>query len=212
MYVLLKMNPAEYAWMVQWFHSVQRFAISLSDVLCLCTGINSFVRQPKSHDCQIWTGYTSRERMAGDVCLTKSPGYYMKLALKIRSCCTVHLTILILVTVKTQILVCTSWSNVPTFTYKMQLASILSISCNIQHLAQWHGPHKLQCSMLRKRTFHHFAQANPANRQRVRHDDVIKWMKARVVWCQKVCEPLGHCIACDPKSSLLWRNEGKLTL
>jgi hypothetical protein len=31
---------------------------------------------------------------------------------------------------------------------KMQLASMWSISCNIQHLVQKHGQHKMQWSML----------------------------------------------------------------
>jgi len=52
-----------------------------------------------------------------------------------------------------------------------------------------------------KRTVHHFQLGNNANQQSGRHDDVIKWMKARAVWEQKESEPLGHCAASNPKRS-----------
>jgi len=77
----------------------------------------------------------------------------MKLTLTIKSCCTVCLTIPILGTVKTLILRCSCWSNVPNMTYKTQLASISSISCNILHVAHHQSLHKRQWSMLRNRSF-----------------------------------------------------------
>ena len=82
----------------------------------------------------------------------------------------------------------------------MQLASKLPISCNIQHLAQ-KSQHKLQWSMLRKRTFRHLLPADMANRQSVQPNDIIKWMKARAAWRQKESERWGHCAAWDPKEA-----------
>jgi len=135
----------------------------------------------------------------------------MKLTLTIKSCCTVSLTIPILLTVKRQILLCSRWLNIATLTYKTQLASILSISCNIQHLAQQQSQCKLQWSMLRKRTFDHFQLANMANKHSGPHNNIIKWTKATAAWKQKESETLRHCAACDPKWSLWPRNNEKRT-
>jgi len=86
----------------------------------------------------------------------------------------------------------------------MQLASILSISCNTQHLAYLQSQHKLQWSMLWKRTFGNFRRAHRANRQSCPHDDVIMRMKARVASKQKESEPLGHCAAGNQKEACGW--------
>jgi len=74
----------------------------------------------------------------------------------------------------------------------MQLGSILSISCNIQHLTQQQSQGKLQWSMLQKRSFRNVQQANVANRQSGSHHDVIKRIKASAAWKQKESEHLGH--------------------
>jgi hypothetical protein len=54
------------------------------------------------------------------------------------------------VSVKTLILLCSNLSNLPTLTYKTQLASMWSVSCNIQHLANEEGQHKIKWLMLLK--------------------------------------------------------------
>jgi len=104
LHVSLNLSHAAFVCRLQGFLTVPRYAISRSDVVCLFTRINSGLRPPKSHDCLIYTGYASRERTSGDVCLKKSKGSYMKLTLKIESYCIVSITIPILVTVKTLIL------------------------------------------------------------------------------------------------------------
>jgi len=83
----------------------------------------------------------------------------MKLMLTIQSCCTVSQTIPVLLTVRRQILLCSRWVDVPALISMTQLASTLSISCNIQHRPQQQGQYK-QWSMLRKGTFRHIRQAN----------------------------------------------------
>jgi len=135
----------------------------------------------------------------------------MKLTLSIKSGCMVSLTIPTLLKVTSQIWQCSRWFNIPTLTYKTQLASILSICCNIQHPAQQQSQHKLQWSMLQRRTFHHFRLANTATWKCVLHDDIINQMRARAASKQKEHEPLGHCAACDPKRSLRQRNDEKRT-
>jgi len=93
----------------------------------------------------------------------------------------------------------------------MQLASILSILCNIQHLAQQQSPRKLQWFMLWKWTFRHFRRADTANRQSGQPNDVIMRTKAWAVWKQRESEHLGHCAAGDQKRSLRRRNDEKRT-
>jgi len=93
----------------------------------------------------------------------------------------------------------------------MQLASILSISCNIQHLAQRPSQHKLQWSNLRKRTFHHLQLASSANQAIDPHDNIIKQMKARAAWKLNKSEPKVHCVACNPKTSLRQSEDKKRT-
>jgi len=64
---------------------------------------------------------------------------------------------------------------------KMQLASILSISCNIQHLTQQYSQCKLQRSMIHTRTFHHCWQANMANQKPVHPTtSSSEWQKERL--------------------------------
>jgi len=212
LYVLLKMIHATYACMLWGFPSIAQFPLSRSDVVSMYTAIHSGVPQQKSLDCQIYTRNSSRERMPGEACLKKSPGYYVKLTLTTKAYCTVPLTIPILVTVKTQILLCTSWSNVPTLRYKMHLASILSISCNIQHLAQQQSQHKLLWPILRKRTFRYFRWVKTPNRPRVWHDVVITRMKVRTASRQKQSDPLGHCSKSNRKRKLQRRNDPKCTV
>jgi len=135
----------------------------------------------------------------------------MKLTLTIKSCCRVSLTIPNLLTVNRLILLCSRWVNVPTLTWKTQLASIVSISCNIQHFAQQQSQCKLQWSMLRNRSFRHIQQANMANRHSGQPNDMIKRMKARTVRKEKECKHLGYCAPCNPKGSLRSRNNEKRT-
>jgi hypothetical protein len=123
----------------------------------------------------------------------------------------VILTICILLTVPSEILLCSRWGNVPTLTYEGQLPSILSISCNIQHLVQQQSQWKLNWSGLRKRTFHHFRRANMANQQSGLPNDVNKRMNTGVSWKQNESDRLGNCAACDSKRILRPRNNEKRT-
>jgi len=148
------------------------------------------------------------ERTSGDVCLKTSPGCYMNHTRTIKLWCTVSMTIPNELMVKTQIWLCSRWSNLPTMTSKTQLASMWTISCNIKHLAQHQGQHKTQWSMLRKWTLCHFRRANTANRPRNPHSDVIKQIKARVAWRQKRSDRWEHCAAYDPKRSFRRRKDG----
>jgi len=92
----------------------------------------------------------------------------------------------------------------------MQLASMWSIFCNIQHLVHQHSQHRISWSMLPRRTFRHYWLANTANRQTSPHDEVSKWINTRVAWNQNGSEPLERCAACDSKRCLLQWNEEKL--
>jgi len=195
------MDPAACSCKSRGFLTIPRCGVSQSDVVCSYTEINWGVHQLKSHDCQIPTGNSLRERMSGNICLKKSAGDCSKLTLTMKSCCKVCLTIPILVTVKTPILLCSSWSNRLSLTSKTQLVSLSSMCCNIKHLAQHKSQHKLQWAMLRYRTFGHSLRAMMANRQCVRHDDVIMQMQERVACKQKESEPLEHCAACNPNEA-----------
>ena len=53
LYFILKINPVAYGCKLQGFPTVPQFAISRSDDVCVFTGINWSVWQPKSHDCHI---------------------------------------------------------------------------------------------------------------------------------------------------------------
>jgi len=118
----------------------------------------------------------------------------MKLMPTIKSCCLVGLTISDSLTVKREVLLCSRWVNVLTLTYKTQLAFILSICCNIQHLTQQRSQSKLQWSKLPHNTFRHIWRADTANWQCGLPNNVIKRKKARADWRQKESEPLGYCI------------------
>jgi len=211
MFVTLTMNHAAYGCKVWGFPTAPLFALSRSNVDCLITGIHCRVWQPELHDCQNRIGHCSRERMSADGCLKWTPGCYMKLTLSIKSCCTVSITIPISLKMTRQMLLFSRWINVPTLTYKMQLASILSISCNIQHIGKQQSHRKLQWSTLWKTTFRHFQQANMANPQPSPHNNVIKRRMARVAWKPKESELLRHCAACDIKRSLQLRHNEKCT-
>jgi len=51
MIIMLKINPAEYGCKLQGFPTAPQFAKSLSDVVCLVTGINCSVRPLESPNC-----------------------------------------------------------------------------------------------------------------------------------------------------------------
>jgi len=115
-------------------------------------------------------------------------------------------------TVETQIQLCSSQLNVANLTSKMQLASMLFISCNIPHLAHQRGQHRIQWSMLRKRIFPHWLQANMANLQSAPHNVIIKRISTRAPWKQIGSEHLNHCVACDPNRGLRGRYDEKHTV
>jgi len=135
----------------------------------------------------------------------------MKMTLTIMSYRTVSVSIPDSLTVRREILLCSRWVNVPTLTQKTLLASILSITCNIQHVAQQQSPRKLQWWMLWRRTFRHSRQAGTVNRQSDQPNHVIMQMKARAGWMQRESEPLGHCAAWDPERSLRRKSDEKRT-
>ena len=95
---------------------------------------------------------------------------------------------------------------------KTQLVSIWSISCNIQHLAQKQGQHKIRWSMLWKWTCRHVQRANRANRQSSPLVDIIKRMEAWVAWSQKRSERWEDCAAYDPKRCFWQRKDEICTL
>jgi len=86
-----------------------------------------------------------------------------------------------------------------------------STSCNIQHLTQQQSQLKIQWSILRKRTFHHFQQANTATWPSYTHDDVIKQIMARAAWRRKGSEHWEHCAAYRLQRSSVWRKDEKRT-
>jgi len=132
----------------------------------------------------------------------------MKHTLTIKWYYTVRVTIANDVTVKTLILVCSSWTNVSPLTYKTQLPSMWSTSCNIQHLAQEQSKHMIQWLMLRKRTLHHFRRANIAHLRSAQHDNVSNQMKATAAWRQKGSECWDQCPAYNLKRSF-WQIKGE---
>jgi len=69
MIIMLKMNPAEYGCKLQGFSTAPQVVKSLSDVVCLITGINCSVRPPESPNHYILIGCCLRERRSADVCL-----------------------------------------------------------------------------------------------------------------------------------------------
>ena len=209
--VLHKMNTVVHSYLLHGLPNVLWFAPTGPDVVCLFTGINYGERPPRSRLCVIKMVYSSTERTSADDCLKKSLGCYIQQTLHIMSWCMVSIAIPNGVTVKTQILLCSSRFSVPTLTYKTQPASMRSISCNIQHLVHQQSQHKIRLSMLWNRTFPHYGLANTANRQTTPHDDVLKRIQATAAWKQNVSEPWEGCAACDQERSLRRGNEEKLT-
>jgi len=135
-----------------------------------------------------------------------SPEFYINHRLTIKIWCTFSMTIPNEVTVQMRILLCSWLPNLPTLTYNTQLASMWSISCNIQHLTHQQGLHKIQLLMLWKRMFHQFQWALSANYPSNSHQDIIKRMKATVSWRQKGSERSEHCSFYHPKLSCWWGN------
>jgi len=144
----------------------------------------------------------SSEWTSADVCLKKSLGSYMLQTLNIMSWCMVSIAIPNVVTVKTQIVLCSTRLRVPTSTYKTQLASMWSISCNIEHLVHQQSQQKIQWSMFQQRSLYHSQQAITAKRQSAPHDDLIMRIRATAAWKQNWSEALGRCVACDLKRCL----------
>jgi len=93
----------------------------------------------------------------------------------------------------------------------MQLASMWSISWNIQHLAKQQSQHKIKSSMLRKRTCCHFRGAIVANWRNTPHNDVIKRTKAIAASGQKVYEHWDNCALDDLEWSIQRRQDEKRT-
>jgi len=142
--VLHKMNPVAHSHRLHGLKTVRRFAPSLSDIVFFLTLINHGSRPSRSRVCVIKTVHSSSERTSADVGLKKSLGYYMIQTVNILSWCTVSIAIHNVLTVKTQILLYSSRLRVPTSTLKMHLASMWSISCNIQDLVHQQSQHKIQ--------------------------------------------------------------------
>jgi len=181
MFVTLKIHSAVYRCKLQGFPTALQCSICRSIVVCVLAGMNCGVRQRKLHDCQLLIGHCLKDRTSTDVCLKESLEWYMKLTLTIKSCCTVSLIIPHLLTVKREVLPCSRWVNILTLTWKTQLASVLSISSNIQNLAQQQSQGKLQWSMLRTRSFHHLLWADTAiNKATYPMTSSSKWRHERL--------------------------------
>jgi len=138
------MNLVAHSCQLHRLPTVLRCAPSRSDVVYSFTGINHGDRPSKSRVCGMKRVHSLLERTSAAVCLNKSLGSYMIRTLNIRSWCTVSIAIPNVVPVKTQILQCSSRLWVPTSTYKTQLTSIWSISCNIHHLVHQQSQNKIQ--------------------------------------------------------------------
>jgi len=132
--VLHKMNPVAHSCQLHGLPIIMQFAPTQSDVVCSFGVRNHAEPLPKSCFCDIKMVNSLWERTSADVCLKKSQGSWMKQTLNIMSWCTVSIDIPHIVTVKMQILFCSSQLSIPTWTLKRQLPSMSSISCNIQHL------------------------------------------------------------------------------
>ena len=89
--------------------------------------------------------------------------------------------------------------------------SMWSTSSSINPLAQLQIRHKIQWSMLRKRTFRHFWWAHMGNRQTAPQDDVIKQMKPRAAWRQSGSHRWERCADHKLQSSFRWRKDKMLT-
>jgi hypothetical protein len=92
------------------------FSISWSDDVCLFTGIHRDGRPLISHDWLILKEYSAIERTLGDICLKASLWSDLNHTLTLKSSCTVSMAIPNQVTVKTLILLCSKWLNLPTLT------------------------------------------------------------------------------------------------
>jgi len=209
--LLHKMNPVGHSCRFHGLRMVLRFALSRSNVGWGFTGINHSEWPSKSCVWELKTLHSLLERTSADVCLKQSLGSYMKQTINFMSWCTVSIAMPNVVTVKTQMLLCSNRLRVPTLTWKMQRASMWSISCIIQHLIHQQRWHKIQSSRFQKRTFRHHWQANTSNRQSAPWDDVIKWTEAKAAWKQNGSEPVECCVACDAKRSLQQGNNEKRT-
>ena len=149
--------------------------------------------------CGIYTVHPSMERTSADVCLKISHGSYIVTDDKE---CPVSVAIPNSVMVKMEMLHCSSRWSVPTSTYMTQLASMLSISCHIEHLVNQQSQHTTQWSKLWGRTLRHYRQATKADWQCAPHDDFIKRLKARAARKQTGSELSQRGADRDPTSSL----------
>jgi len=94
---------------------------------------------------------------------------------------------------------------------KVQLASILSWSCNIQDLTQHQCQRTVYWSMLRKWTWHLLPLAYMASRPNDQYYYIINWLMPSAAWMQNECELSMEFIACDPNRSLRHREDMKET-
>jgi len=128
LHILFEMNPTAYSCTLQGFPTVLQLAVFWSDVVCLITGMNRGKRWPKSDVCNIQTPNDWTERTSCDIRLTKSLGCYMRYTSKIKSCCTVSITIPNVMTVKTQ-----------TFFVHVDQAYIIDATClHVVHIKLQH--------------------------------------------------------------------------
>lgn len=150
--------------------------------------------------------------MGDDFCHNTFLGSSMKYTGTIKSRGTISNMIQHEMKVKMNILLHLSWSNVPTLTGYTQLASVLSISCKIQHLTQQHGQQKIQLSKLQKQTSCEFWRVNIANKYSSFHFDVTKQAKVRATFRQTRFEYWEHCAGYNRKRTVWQRNDGKCTI
>jgi hypothetical protein len=135
-HILLIINTAADGCRMQGSPTIKQYAVSHSHDICSVTQITMGFQQPTYLDCKTSLGNSLTETISCDVCFRILQGSYMKRRWMIEAYCTIRIVNPTFVRAKKLILHCSWWPNVPTLTYKMLLASILFISCNIQHLGQ----------------------------------------------------------------------------
>jgi len=175
---LLKINHAGYSSSRQGFPTVPQWAWGRCAVNSLFTWIDGGEWKTNSRDWWIDTSHSTIERISADICLKTSPWSYMKHTAIIKSCCTVSIAILNEMMVRMQILHCSTWSSIPTLTTTTQLASMWSISGNIQHLPQQQSQHKIHAQYSKKEPF-------ATSGRQIRHiDKLLHMMRLSSEWNQ----------------------------
>jgi len=93
----------------------------------------------------------------------------------------------------------------------IQLGSMWSILCNIQHLPQQQSQQMIQCSLVRNRIFCHCRQPNTATWESYPNGNKVKRIMIQLDSTQETSEPWEHCAAYNLKRSFWQRIEPRHT-